>query len=253
MKRHIRRAIKAALPGHLFYTLPGGFYLFREFPGGVDFRHDICRYLPKLNIESVFDVGANIGQSAIRFKRAFPGATVYCFEPASTTFAKLCATCGDHPHIRCFQLAFSSKAGTCKMIVSGNSPAYRLGSSEDEGDHTEDVPLATVDGFCAEQCISRINLLKIDTEGHDLEVLKGASELLRTHRIDLVQVEAGMNCRNSRQVPIESIKEHLEEMNFFLFRVYDQVPEWPTREPHLRRSNLVFLSERVISLHTIRQ
>lgn len=47
-------------------------------------------------------------------------------------------------------------------------------------------------------------------------------------------------------MPIEELKAYLEGKGYYLFGVYEQMPEWPTREPHLRRSNLVFVSEAVI-------
>ena len=57
---------------------------------------------------------------------------------------------------------------------------------------TENVKVITLDKFCAEQNIERINDLKVDTEGSDLDVLLGANEMLTNQKIDLVQVEAGL-------------------------------------------------------------
>ena len=68
--------------------------------------------------------------------------------------------------------------------------------------------------------------------------------------IDFIEVEAGMNPWNERQVPFEILKAHLESKNYFLFGIYEQVHEWPTKAPHLRRANAVFLSERLIQANT---
>ena len=70
--------------------------------------------------------------------------------------------------------------------------------------------------------------------------------MLTEQRIDLVQVEAGMNNSNKRHVPFETLKDYLQSHGYFLFGVYEQVSEWPTKEPHLRRTNLAFISRRLI-------
>lgn len=71
--------------------------------------------------------------------------------------------------------------------------------------------------------------------------------MLNEQRIDFVEVEAGMNAGNKRHVPFETLKEYLESKNYLLFGIYEQVHEWPTNEPHLRRTNAVYLSRRMIN------
>jgi hypothetical protein len=70
--------------------------------------------------------------------------------------------------------------------------------------------------------------------------------MLNEQRIDLVEVEAGMNAGNKRHVPFEALKGYLESKSYLLFGIYHQVREWPTNEPHLRRTNPVFISRRMI-------
>jgi hypothetical protein len=70
--------------------------------------------------------------------------------------------------------------------------------------------------------------------------------MLSRQQIDAVEVEAGMNSKNRRHVPFDVFSKFFEERNYFLFGIYEQVNEWPTKEPHLRRSNPVFISDRVI-------
>ena len=70
--------------------------------------------------------------------------------------------------------------------------------------------------------------------------------MLSENRIDLIEVEVGMNSKNKRHVSFEDVKRYLEVKGYFLFGVYRQVHEWPTREPHIRRTNSVFISQCVI-------
>ena len=58
-------------------------------------------------------------------------------------------------------------------------------------DRSEKVRVTTVDRYCAERNIARINLLKLDVEGHELDVLTGATELFRKNAIDMVTFEFG--------------------------------------------------------------
>jgi len=114
---------------------------------------------------------------------------------------------------------------------------------------TEDVNIVTLDDYCRAKSIGKVNYLKIDTEGGDLEVLRGGEGMLQEQRIDFVEVEAGMNADNKRHVPFEILKDYLESRGYPLFGVYEQVPEWPTKEPHLRRTNPVFISRRMIEMN----
>jgi hypothetical protein len=61
-----------------------------------------------------------------------------------------------------------------------------------------------------------------------------------------VLAECSMNPANDSHVPFSEIYEHLTKFGFALFGFYEQVREWPTREPHLRRCNVCFISQKVI-------
>lgn len=199
----------------------------------------------------MFDVGANIGQSAGRFLEKFPKSKIYCFEPAGESFRKLQENLRDYQNVHSFKIAFGAGKGKGKMVIQGLSTLSSLSDMADDefisGEPKyEDVDLTTVDEFCADKGINHVNYLKIDTEGGDLDVLKGARNMLNGQQIDIVQVEAGMNIGNTRHVPFKELFSYLEEYGYSLFGIYEQVHEWPTGKPHLRRTNPVFISEDVI-------
>jgi len=230
--------------------------IFRKLPRGVDVVQDVAASLPVFRAHVVFDVGANAGQSAQAFLDEFPEARVFCFEPVAETFRILQRTWGNDPRIECYKMALGSAAGTATMALVGNSDMYfvlgQSGEAPPDGNlATESVEMTTLDEFCRRKNVEIINFLKIDTEGGDLDVLQGATGMLAEHRIDLVQVEAGLNPGNSRHVSFEALKSFLECRRYFLFGVYEQVGEWPTGEPHLRRANPVFVSENVIRTNRI--
>jgi hypothetical protein len=134
------------------------------------------------------------------------------------------------------------------MLLEGQPDMYTLAqeSAAPASGLTQEVMIETVDGFCRRRGVDHISLLKIDTEGHDLAVLVGAEDLLRRQAIDLIDVEAGMNPENQRHVPVGEFSSYLETHGYRLFGIYRQTNEWPTGEPHLRRADLVFVSDRVI-------
>lgn len=230
-----------------------GTHIFRTLPAGIDVDHDLKRYLPHFRGEIVFDVGANIGQSAANYSRWFPSAQIFCFEPASHPFSVLSAGVGSQRNVRCFKLALSSKSGTGRLFLQGRDHAMSTlnATSETSVATAEDTEMTTLDEFCEREGIPRISFLKIDAEGHDLEVLLGADGLLRAMSVDLIQVEAGMNNNNLTHVSFERFKTHLEARGYFLFKIYEQVSERLTKEPHLRRANLVFCSREVIDKNRV--
>lgn len=235
----------------LFVEHLANVHIYRDVPRGVDVAIDIAASFPTYRIDMVFDVGANVGQSAKRFLDDFRESNIYCFEPVSETFRRLQDYLNGNDRVHCFQLALGSSSGKEKMVLQGNSTmSFLLGRSKElpsnEDVTTEYVDIVTLDEFCSARTIVKINYLKIDAEGEDLEVLKGADNMLGEQQIDFVQVEAGMNPGNKRHVPFETLKDYLESRDYFLFGIYEQVSELPTKEPHLRRTDPVFVSRRMI-------
>ena len=220
----------------------------------MDVIKDIANALPNHRIGTVFDVGANLGQSAKIYLARFPGSHVYCFEPVSNTFHQLQRNLKGNQRVDCYHLALGSSKRRGTMVLEGDPDRFFLTdqSAETPGDRsvaTESVDVVTLDEFCQTKGIDQINYLKIDTEGGDLEVLKGALNMLTGQKVDLLELEAGMNPGNKKHVRFETLKEFLESHGYFLFGIYEQVDEWPTKEPQLRRTNPVFISSRLIELN----
>lgn len=208
-------------------------------PRGFDLYHDLRQVIAEPKV--IFDVGANVGQSARRYLKEFPEATVYSFEPVEASYRMLVANVGrdlgsDRPaRFQPENCALGAKASQARMnTIDGPSDMFQI-----TADGNEAIRISTVDAWG--DVVKRIDFMKIDTEGHDLEVLKGAERMLREKRIAAIQVEAGMNPHNDRHVPLEAFKTFLEERGYFLFGFYDQVEEFFTGEMHLRRTNPVFI------------
>lgn len=213
--------------------------LAREGVFGVDPLIDIATRAPSFTFRCIFDVGANAGQTSLRYSRLFPQAAIYAFEPGPSAFKELRQATIGKDHIHCFEVAVGAAPGGADFLESANSPMSRL--STNDASRALKVAVISIDDVCAKRQLPVISYLKIDAEGHELEVLKGADRMLREGRISFVEAECGLNAQNTYHVPFEVIKRHLEGYGFHLFGVYRQVEEWPTGQRHLRRANAVFI------------
>lgn len=232
--RHIKKPINKALEKTM------GIRLYSVRAHGREDWYDIqksgCR------IETIFDVGANVGQSAHKFRGAFPKASIFCFEPVQSQFQELQNSVASDPHIKCFQLALGSTPGKGNIYLTDHSttsslikPEYSRGS--------EEVQISTIESFCMEHGVERIDLLKVDTEGFDLEVLKGAASLLSSDCVTFVLVEVGFHPGDERHVLFDHIREFLMSYGFYVYGFYDQNLEW-SGENRLRFANVCFTNER---------
>lgn len=206
----------------------------------MDQFRDFKELLPALSIKTIFDVGANKGQSARAFRKACREADIYAFEPVQATFALLTAAVENDQKTRCFRTALGNQQATLKMEAKPGSLKNRIG----DGDRGVDVEVDTGDHFCAVHGIGSINFLKIDAEGYDLKVCQGFARMFETQAIELVQVEAGLNPQNQRHVPLQAFREYLEPFGYSLFRIYDQAGQ-----PIVSRCNAMFISREMAKMN----
>ncbi|MDJ1482172.1 FkbM family methyltransferase [Cytophagaceae bacterium YF14B1] len=144
----------------------------------------------------VFDVGANIGKYVKTLADFFPSAEIYAFEPNFNTYQELKQFASDK--IKCINAGLGSKEETQKIYTyanqqtSSHATLYKevLTDLHRQNEILElDFQTLTLDNFCSENNIERIHLLKIDTEGHEMEVLKGAKQMIQGGKIDMIQFE----------------------------------------------------------------
>ncbi len=128
------------------------------------------------------DVGANIGTCTLAMARAVGAkGRVHAFEPQALVFQTLCANLAMNglTQVRAWPWAVGETPGTARIPVPAIDTDSNLGAVrvQTEG-RTEPVPLVRLDGLG----IERAALLKIDVEGMELAVLRGAAALLRRFR-----------------------------------------------------------------------
>jgi FkbM family methyltransferase len=147
---------------------------------------------------TVFDVGANIGDYSILLQDTFgEKAHIYSFEPAGKTFNKLISNFTDLTNISLFNFGFGDKNEKINLFRdSDESPlasvySRRLDHFGIRMNKVEEIEIRTIDGFCLEKQIKHIHFLKLDAEGHEISILKGASNLLSSGAVDYIQFEFG--------------------------------------------------------------
>jgi len=112
----------------------------------------------------------------------------------------------------------------------------------DEGKFTAECK--TLDTVVSDLSNRHVSILKIDVEGYELEVLKGADNLLSNNDVDVIYIEAGMDAENNQQIHYRKIEDLLNKYEYRVFRFYEQMFEWTEDSPLLRRVNIAFMSSK---------
>jgi FkbM family methyltransferase len=142
--------------------------------------------------DTFVDIGANIGYfSAHAIAAVGRTGQVFCFEPESENFNILNKNCEIFQrkgyHCKAFPLAVSSNNGFAILNIHRYSTYHAIESKHHKLDRVErqqGIETISLDSWAYSQCVNNIKLLKIDTEGHELDVLEGARGLFQEKRIE---------------------------------------------------------------------
>lgn len=197
----------------------------KMLPVGADLITDLKEKIA-IDLKIIFDVGANIGQTATYFSRQFPKATIHSFEPVSSTFQKLYSNTEGNKKINCHQLALSNvqeeiqiKLFDDDLSVMNSLKSHLQNGSENS--KTETIHTETLDHFLISNSLDAIDLLKIDAEGYEIPVLNGAIQALRKNKIKLIYLEVGFSRKNARHSHFTEILNFLSEYGFSFFGLYE--------------------------------
>lgn len=165
-------------------------------------------YLPRIATPAmtVLNIGANVGLYALAMARLSPYGAVHAFEPAAATYRQLSANVAWNQlrgligaQITCHRLALSDQAGWIELY---HYPSHQQASliAERPDQPAERVPTLSLDAWCEQQAIMRVDLMLIDVEGAEERVLRGATRLLAGSHPPLIMCELNKKFATPRPI-----------------------------------------------------
>lgn len=183
---------------------------------GEVFEPDLVALLAVMCDEGaqIVDVGANIGCTALALSQiAGDSGRVVAIEPVPRTFSHLSRNVRDVPNIFLQNFALGGISGTVTMQGNDNNLSGAFVADQFKTNHsghfTVNVPVRTIDEAIQSFGIDRLDFIKIDVEGFELDVLEGATESLRRYKPRVV-LEMNHFCLNQfRRITIPEFRERL--------------------------------------------
>jgi len=198
----------------------------------------------------VFDVGAHFGEWSSSLLSMSTGAlALHAFEPSVYSAARARKAIGGRGEVHKFGL--SQEVGLASLLVvhegAGSNSIVPFADPMKVSGAPEEVRVDTVDNFCAQRRISRVTLLKTDAEGHDLAVLRGASRMLGSRSIDIVQFEYNHRWIDARVFLLDAfvlLHGHGYELGKVTPRGIETYAQWhPELEKFVEGNYLAYLPE----------
>jgi FkbM family methyltransferase len=184
----------------------------------------INEHFKRIKFLTIFDVGANVGQYTLLLKKTFGNKVIiHSFEPSRKTFDKLKINVKNKTriHIHNFGLGISN---TNTILYSDSDESglasifkRRLDHFKIEMNQNEEIKIKTLDSFCTDKNIEHIHFLKLDVEGSELKVFKGASKMLNSGGINFIQFEFG-GCNIDSKTYFQDFYYLLKD-NYKIFRI----------------------------------
>ena len=174
------------------------------------------------NCAVVFDVGANVGDWAELALGINPAINMHCFEPSAVTYQTL-KTRGLVGKLVLNNLGLGSIQEDRTLHVfsdgAGTNSVYRREGINAVQSKTEQISLTTLDAYCQQAQVRQIDLLKLDVEGHELDVLKGAQAMLAQGQIKRIQFEYGGTYIDAR-ILLKDLFDLLLPFSYRLYKIY---------------------------------
>lgn len=161
----------------------------RNAVAGIFAQHDYP-FIPCIAGESgaVLDIGANVGATALLFRLQYPRCPLYAFEPAPSTFAYLAENVAALDHAQALNVGLFDRDAETRLYTGDVSITNSMGvSALNGGDRYENVRVWRASRALDELGIDRITLIKMDTEGSEVPILRDLED--RLDRVSALFIE----------------------------------------------------------------
>lgn len=179
---------------------------------------------------TIFDLGANYGSVTEIYSKIFPDATIYAFEPFPEIFKSLSAKARELKNVKAYDKAVTDTSGKRTFFVNENPDTNSLYKSQEAGLSSDkqaqnkyviDVDAISLNDFCANEKIQKIDILKMDIQGGELGALKGATNLLEKKQISLIYLEAFFIPQYQEQPLFQDLLGFLFDTGYQLQDIYN--------------------------------
>jgi FkbM family methyltransferase len=206
------------------------------------------------SVNSILDIGANIGDTTAAYRNVFPEAVIYGFEPFPVAFDQYRRRFEGDRLVRPFRLAAAREVGTTRLYVNQNNATNSCLRAAEEArywsERSGDIELitslqvssTTVDDFRRQNGVGEIQILKMDIQGGELRALEGATEGLSQGSILLVYTELLFVPLYEAQAYFYEVATFLSHYGYKLFDVYNGTHD---QSGQLKWADGLFLSPRV--------
>lgn len=232
--RRLHEIVLDLLPGdHLVSTLPGGERVrvcarYRQLGWNPE-EYAAFREAVKPGA-TVFDVGANLGAYTVLFAQwVGPSGKVVAFEPApasATGLRRLVALNDVSSRVEIVEAAVSAAVGTARFASDGASGANAVVAAAHAGGGVITVPTTSVDAFCDTHGL-RPAVIKIDVEGEELEVLRGARRTLSLPSVQIF-LELHPAAWAARGITAASMRAELDALGLTAEPLDPSIDAWNT-------------------------
>lgn len=190
---------------------------------GLDFSYLLPDFADPAIIKCCFDIGANRGQTTDKFLNFFPNAKIYAYEPIAETHRYLEERYASYPNVHIIKKALADIINPYFEIYLHESDQQNSLFNTVGSGPKEIISVTTLDQECARLGIKHIDFLKIDTEGYELQVIKGGSKMISDGRVDFIYAEVGFQPDDSEHTSFIEFSSDLYDKGYRLLGIFENI------------------------------